>query len=114
MCSFDLEPCDVWTETARTARKEHCCSVCGGRIAPGERYTTHFSKSDGGVSSERICGACYTARAEFASAHGEMVPNPSAFEDVLRECIAEDEESEQRWKPMLAAIEGRRHGGTSA
>lgn len=107
MCDISLEPCDVWTETERTARKEHVCSSCRGRILPKARYWTHFSKYDGEVSFQRICGPCYAARDEFANAH-ESTPVPAYFPTLLRECIDDhDEESKRRWGPMLAALVAR-------
>ncbi len=125
MCYIELESCQVWYETKRRARKTHLCSCCKGSIAAGETYLIHFSVLDGDVTSEKCCGQCEEARDEFGEAHhnecGEAyIPTPSYFQSLLASCISEgDEESEVRWKPMLAAINGRRTepnptGGVSA
>ena len=114
MCDIDLEPCDVWSEVERTARKAHRCSACGGPIRSGERYTVHFSKYEGEVCSAKMCVACGAARQEFAEAHGSdygsaSLCQPPALVGFLRDCIADgDDESETRWKPMLTAILARR------
>lgn len=108
MCYIELEPCQVWSEHERKARKAHTCSCCRGPIAPGERYLVHFSVLDGDTTSEKCCLACNAARLEFGNAH-DSIPTPQYFPVLLADCIAEgDEESETRWKPMLQAIEARR------
>lgn len=95
----------MWSETERRARKAHRCTSCMGAIQPGTRYTVHFSKYDGETTSEKLCAQCRDSRQDFADAHGGMLPLPSYFPTLLRECIAEgDEESERRWKPMLEAL----------
>ena len=108
MCQIELEPCEVWIETERRARKAHRCSCCAGGIPSGALYTVHFSVQDGEAVPEQLCGACADARGAFARAHGEVVPTPSYFPTLLWECIAEgDPESETRWRPMLDAIRAR-------
>jgi len=118
MCSIDLEPCDLWVETERRARKPHRCSCCGGVIAAGARYTVHFSKFEGAMTSQKMCAPCREAREEFAEAHfgagfagDAYIPQPGYLPQALAECIADgDEESERQWKPMLTAIRARGAG----
>ena len=108
MCIIELDPCAIWKETERTARKLHRCSTCGTSIGPGQRYTDHFSLQETGPCSEKMCGRCRADRDEFVYAHDGMIPTPSYFLIILEECIAEgDEESEHRWKPMPDAIRNR-------
>lgn len=106
MCVIDLKgQCEVWNEVERTARKPHRCSCCQAEILPGHRYCSHFSKFEGDVTAEKMCGACQEARGAFAHAHDSALPCPSYFLTLLEECIADgDEESERQWTPMLAAI----------
>jgi hypothetical protein len=108
VCYIELEPCEVWDETKRRARKAHRCSCCKGPIAPGEIYLVHFSVMDGEVTSEKCCARCEEARGEFRDAHESMTPTPGYFPFLLADCIAEgDEESETKWRPMLVAILAR-------
>jgi hypothetical protein len=113
MCYIELEPCGVWLETERKARKAHQCSSCKGAILPGQPYTKHFSILEPGDRpvSEKICAPCVVARSEFGDAHESGDPTPSYFPAMLVECIQEgDAESEAKWKPMLEAIQGRGRG----
>jgi predicted RNA-binding Zn-ribbon protein involved in translation (DUF1610 family) len=109
MCEIDLDPCEVWSEIERTARKEHACTTCGSRIEPGSRYVDHFHVHDGDGSVQKMCLPCRADRDSFAEAHGEMTPTPSYFPQLLLDCIADGEpESERKWKPMYAALLSRR------
>ena len=91
------------------ARKEHRCACCSATIRVGEQYVSLFTIFEGDAARERCCQACDAAIEEFAEAHEGTRSNPSYFQDMLRECMDEgDEESETRWKPMLAAIQARR------
>lgn len=109
MCSIDLDPCDVWSETWRRARKDHACSCCGGAIASGERYVAHFSKFEEYIDTAKLCSPCHEAREEFANAHDAGSPQPGYFRELLTSCISDgDEESDAKWKPMLDAMDARR------
>ena len=114
MCVIEFEPCNVWNERRMTARKGHRCSICTTVIHPGQVYTGHFSLDEAGLCAAKVCPACQEARHDFAEAHeGEYGPSycqPPGFVSVVEDCIAEgDDESEQKWKLMLAAIEARRN-----
>jgi hypothetical protein len=113
MCYIELEPCTVWRETPRTARKVHRCSVCARAIQPGELYIDHFSLDENGPCTAKVCSDCRQAQDIFAAAHedeyGPSYIQPPGFATLLSDCIAEgDEESETRWRPMLNAINARR------
>ena len=115
MCDVELEPSDAWTETERTARKEHRCSACRGRIAAGSRYLVHFSKYEGAIITGKLCGDCRADRDTFCRSHYALTCTPSYFPTLLADCIADgDEESEQAWKPMLAAMQARAARSASA
>ncbi len=108
MCSIDLDPCEAWSETWRKARKTHECDSCSAVIQTSEKYIAHFSKFEGTCSYEKICAACDLSRVEFADHHGTGKPAPSYFHIILRECISDgDEDSDQKWAPMLAALQKR-------
>jgi hypothetical protein len=104
MCDVFLEPCELWEEAKRKARKHHLCDCCWASIKPGETYTTHFSKHDGDVTSEKICTACVNDRVAFAKEHGDMTPTPSYFPTLLSNCVAEDDDSREVWQPILDRI----------
>ena len=109
MCDIDLEPCEVWRETRRRARKAHRCSCCRVEIPAGEMYCDHFSVYEGDGRREKLCLVCHADRERFADAHGGMICMPDHLPDMLADCIAEgDEESEQMWKPMLDRINRER------
>ena len=109
MCTIELEPCEVWSRTAHTARKEYRCECCGAKITPGARYHRTFSVFDGQVDTSRNCVECEADMQAFGAAHDGVLSQPDYFVEMLRDCIDNgDEESERQWKPMLAAIIQRR------
>lgn len=110
MCSTgDLEPCAVWQEFPRRARKPHACGPCDSIIPPGDYYLVHFSIFDGEVTSEKVCFACWWAREDFCRAHGDgQLFQPSGLISALQDCVGENDDPEDRWRPVLAAIL-RRH-----
>ncbi len=108
MCVVELEPCDVWRETERKARKEHRCGCCGRRILTGESYRAIFGVYEGEVFSGKYCGACREAAGEFSHAHEIGLPTPESLVELLQECVWDgEEEIERRWKPMLEQIRAR-------
>lgn len=109
MCVIDLEPCEVWSEKERTARKAHSCSCCGSAIHPGQRYLDHFSVYDGSATLQKACLPCRDDRKEFADEHDGMICNPGYFMEMLGDCITDEEpESDAKWSPMLDRITSRR------
>lgn len=112
MCLIDLEPCSVWREEPRKARKDHKCDGCWAVIAVGQKYLSHFSVLDGDATSEAMCSACEAARKEFADVHGTS-PTPGFMVELLRECIGERDDKADRWRPMLASILARRANQTA-
>lgn len=111
MCIINLDDdtADLWSETKRRARKSHKCSSCGGPIITGSHYIVHYSRYDGQENDRaKMCTACECIREEFFNSHGALTP-PSTLRKTLEECIAEgDEDSEKKWKPMLAEMDERR------
>lgn len=102
MCDIDLEPCTVWRETPRKARKERECGCCGTPIRPGDPYLSHFSIYDGEATSDSVCFACWWIRESFAQSHGQSM-QPDALEETLRSCIDEDGR-ESDWRPEMASL----------
>lgn len=108
MCYIDLEPCSTWTETKRTARKEHRCSCCHKTITPGEEYYVHFSVFEGKATTGKICLACFADRAAFGAAHDGMISDPGYFWVMLLDCIADGDPDDSRWLPMRDRIKRQR------
>lgn len=106
MCSLDLDPCAVWSETPRRARRAHECTACGVAIQPGEAYLSHFSVFEGCPSTEKMCFACWLARGQFAEAHGQSFP-PSALLEQLHDCIGANDDEEDEWRPIYANVLAR-------
>lgn len=111
MCSIDLDPCEVWQERKVTARKDHRCSCCGGRIKSGEVYVRHFSVFEGDVSAEKACGACEEMRRDFLAEHGTC-GSPGYMQTLLEECIDyEDRDVDgvgAKWRAAIDAMLARR------
>lgn len=108
MCSFgDLDPCQVWRETPKVVarpRKPRNCDGCGTLIAGGVPFIDHFNVFDGEASHEAMCFACWWTREEFAEAHdGNLFP-PGALRNNLHECIGENDDEDDVWRPHLAAL----------
>lgn len=107
MCDIDdLEPCSVWRETPRTARKARECDGCGAEIRPGEPYLDHFHVHDGNPGREACCYSCWLARRQFSEEHGAG-RTPSGLIDELRECIGANDDPEDIWRPVLASVLAR-------
>lgn len=124
MCEINLEPCDVFQDTHRRARKPHVCDCCGGAIDPGEVYIAHFSVMDGDITAEKMCALCDLAAADFQQEH-KTRSNPSYMRELLEECLVDetgqesvyidDEETRQlmsataaKWKRYLDEMNERR------
>lgn len=60
ICGCDFDPNRVETNRQPVARKEHCCSYCGGTIRKGERYRyTFIVDYDGDPFTDRMCPDCW-------------------------------------------------------
>lgn len=115
MCSIELEPCEVWQERKVTARKDHRCSCCGGRIRAGEVYVRHFSVFEGDVSAEKSCAACEEMRRDFREEHHGTCGTPGYMQTLLEECIDyEDEGTGAKWRAAIDAMRARRAAAEAA
>lgn len=90
------------------ARRIACCRVS---IQVGQEYVNHFSVFDGETTSEALCLPCQADRADFTAAHSELTPAPSAFYQMLLDCIDENVE-DSRWLAMRDRIVVRNHSVT--
>lgn len=110
MCDApELEPCTLFEERTRRARKPHVCTICRNAILPKEEYKVHFSVFEGEVYSAKVCDACQRDREAFNREHGfEAYVQPAAFEGVVQECTYEGDEEKARWQPILDRIRARR------
>jgi len=52
------EPCDLWQESWRKARKQHKCCECGETIQPGQRYQYIFIIFEGDPDYKKRCEFC--------------------------------------------------------
>jgi len=57
-CYCEGDPCDVWKETRRKARKQHTCCECRDTIEPGDEYVHISSCFDGSWSNNKLCEFC--------------------------------------------------------
>lgn len=102
MCDLEFEGRLDWSsESTPVARKARRCSVCRGRIEPGDRYLRINAKWEGDVFSDCCCAGCEKDLEEFSDAHHGR-PFPSSFLDFLIDCIGG--ENDERWAPMLRRI----------
>ena len=106
MCDINLDVCQVWRETKHRARKPHRCACCRVSIQVGQEYISHFSVFDNEATSEALCLPCQADRADFTAAHSELTPAPSAFYQMLLDCIDENAE-DNRWLTMRDRIVAR-------
>lgn len=108
MCDvlIDGDVADLWKEDWRTAAKEHRCSSCGATISKGERYLDHRSAYDGMFSTEKMCRPCARDRQRLVDEHPHgLIPAPSSFPEVLRECFAWEEDV--RWRMAIVRLDVR-------
>lgn len=109
MCFVDLEPCQLWDERHRKARKPHRCSCCRREIRAGETYLIHFSVFEGMATTEKCCPECEADREIFAKAHDGTLCSPGWLVTMIGDCMSEEPESRAVWEPMLARIRARRN-----
>lgn len=113
MCTIDTsdydDPCSVWHNVQRRARKPHVCATCLRAIERGETYRIHTSILDGDVSSEKACADCTAVIDEFGREHHTLYAPTSIF-DGLEHCVEEQEAGWERWGAALTTIMARRNG----
>ncbi len=103
MCSLELDPCTVWRNTPRTARKAHTCDCCNTAIAPGSPYIDHFNVFDGNATTQALCSLCWFVWRQFCDAHDQEI-TPGALFEMLRDCVGENDDAEDEWRPLLASV----------
>ncbi len=85
------EPCDVWNETHRRARKEHQCTACDMAIRRFESYIEIRSLFEGDWETYRVHLNCYHVGQELMK-QCEMW-NPAVLAEDLREHGYDDKRS---------------------
>lgn len=71
--SGDCESPDFWSESIRTARKEHKCVECRKIIPKGEKYNILTGKWDGEMSSYKMCLTCREIESKLSCGGGGVV-----------------------------------------
>jgi hypothetical protein len=66
----DGDSATCYSESVRTARKEHACGECDDTIKKGERYEYVSGIWDGRASSYKTCLLCVEIRSHFACGKG--------------------------------------------
>ena len=61
---YDNGP-ECFSETWRTARKEHMCCECGRKIQKGEKYKYESGIWEGRPESYKLCKSCHEVRSAF-------------------------------------------------
>ena len=59
MCDNDCDPCQIWEEKWRFARKEHTCTGFREVISPGHRYCVTSTLFDGSWANWKHCLRCH-------------------------------------------------------
>lgn len=88
----DWEPCELWIEKERKARKTHKCDCCQGVIEPKTQYFTHFSVFQGDATSAKMCKFCFDDRSRYSDAYDQDLFCPTQMELELKECISQDDD----------------------
>lgn len=101
MCEW-LEPCAVWVERLRTARRAHDCPICQGVIQPRTRYVEIRSLYDGAWATVRAhAECCDLARYVCLEVCGGDLWSP--YVDVEHELEQHDDaDLRQRWTEIQA------------
>jgi len=103
MCEIDGDRAELWRDTPRVARKQHACDGCGATIVAGAHYLEHFDVFEGSTTSERVCFGCWAAYQQFADAHHFWF-SPGRIIEQLRDCIGENNDEDDVWRPVLASV----------
>lgn len=108
MCDIDYddgEHCAMWEERkVGKAKKDHKCSCCGGAIAKGDSYVTHFSIFGNEPWHEKKCLPCDQIVQDFKKEHDGQSGIPSYIPELLHHCIDEegaDSEAGKKWQAAL-------------
>jgi hypothetical protein len=76
MCSYDLEPAQVWSVTHPACRSEHICCECGLPLRKGERYQRIGCLFEGSLSTYKSHVLCVAMKdfveKEVCGGHGEI------------------------------------------
>lgn len=97
----DEDPCSVWSESLRSARKEHRCSACRETIRVGDRYHYTFYVNDGSPGRVKRCLRCEAiyrtleAKFEDARARDDGDVEDGEMPDIRLDC---GHTWQQRWR----------------
>lgn len=111
MCELDdLEPFEFYCSRTVKAKKVHICDCCCSPITIGQEYLYCIYKLDGEMSYEKMCPLCCIDMRTFSSAHDNVYFAPSSLEDLVGECLINEEGISKRlkWARIERRIAGRR------
>lgn len=107
MCEWDSgddEPCEVYNQTERKARKEHTCDSCHGQICVGETYRYTSGIYDHDPFSFKQCPPCTIAHDLFNEKHDGI--GVTDLYEGLDFCVRRD--GPTSWAaPLLATMKER-------
>lgn len=101
------EVAEVWSVEYRRARKQYECDSCWAPIKVGDAHQVYSALGDGIWSRSRACVVCTLAQQEFGEAH-RFYPTPSYLIETLQDCIVDNDDRHDRWRPLLAVLLRRR------
>lgn len=75
---------ELLSEKTHTAKKQHCCGLCGLHIEVGVTYTSQFVKQEGDVYSFKMHKDCEDIAKHYASEYDDDGYDSNCFSnDVL-------------------------------
>lgn len=90
MCRVEwAEPCDVYRDALRVARREHHCGECSAPILPGSKYEDVTMLYDGIWATAKTCADCVRDRGWLVDQCGGYIHG-----EVLEELVEHWEERE--------------------
>jgi len=89
------------------SRKQRWCDTCDAELAVGAPYVTVWWVSDGNNHTEVACPACWDANETFAKSHALAWISPGSFLSLLGDCVVDEDDPTDPWRPMLTEIATR-------
>jgi len=68
----DAEPLEFYSDTWRTARKQHRCDECHEHIEAGEKYLHISGKEEGRWFTFKMCRVCDVISRDYCAPLGQL------------------------------------------